>query len=143
MVPEDAQNRLGRYLEENRLKRTRQREIVLDALLQSGGHVSSEELYHSIREQNPSLGFTTVYRALKLLVDAGLAEERHFDDGVARYEFEHAHHDHLVCTECDRIIEFESEEIERLQNEIAKEHGFVMERHRHELYGLCAECQKV
>ncbi|MBW2695696.1 MAG: transcriptional repressor [Deltaproteobacteria bacterium] len=132
---------LARYLEDHQLKRTKQREVILEAFLCARGHITSEELYHSIRSKNPRIGYTTVYRTMKLLVDAGLAEERHFDDGVARYEIEHAHHDHLVCTQCGKIVEFESELIERTQNEIGEHYGFRIQRHRHELYGLCPACR--
>jgi Fur family ferric uptake transcriptional regulator len=133
---------LARYLEDHNLKRTKQREVILDVFLNAKGHMSSEDLYQKIREINPRIGYTTVYRTMKLLVDAGLAEERHFDDGVARYEVEHEHHDHLVCTSCGKIVEFESGLIERTQREIADKHSFKVMRHRHELYGLCSSCRE-
>jgi len=132
---------LARYLEDHNLKRTRQREVILDAFLSAKGHISSEELYQTIRSDNPRIGYTTVYRTMKLLVDAGLAEERHFDNGVARYEIEHEHHDHLVCTGCGKIVEFECELIEKAQNEISEKYGFRILRHRHELYGLFPDCR--
>ena len=132
---------LARYLEDHQLKRTRQREVILEAFLDAKGHVSSEDLYRVIRERNPRIGYTTVYRTMKLLVEAGLAEERHFDDGVARYEIEHEHHDHLVCTRCGKIIEFECALIEKTQAEIGERYGFRILRHRHELYGHCQDCR--
>ena len=79
---------------------------------------------------------------MKLLVEASLATERHFDDGITRYEIEHEHHDHMVCVKCGKIQEFESEMIEETQSRIAREHGFEIHRHRHELYGHCAACQE-
>jgi Fur family ferric uptake transcriptional regulator len=132
---------LARYLEDHNLKRTRQRDVILDAFLAAKGHVSSEDLYQTIRKKNPRIGYTTVYRTMKLLVEAGLAEEHHFDDGVARYEIEQEHHDHLVCTRCGRIVEFECELIEKTQTEIAEKYGFRILRHRHELYGHCSDCR--
>ena len=78
---------------------------------------------------------------MKLLCEAGLAREHNFD-GTARYEIEHEHHDHLVCTRCGKIIEFECEMIETAQNRIAASYGFRVLRHRHELYGHCADCQR-
>jgi Fur family ferric uptake transcriptional regulator len=132
---------LSRYLEDHNLKRTRQREVILEAFLSAKGHISSEELHQRVRAENPRIGYTTVYRTMKLLVDAGLAEERHFDDGVARYEIEHEHHDHLVCTRCGKIVEFECELIEKTQREIGEQYGFRILRHRHELYGLCPGCR--
>jgi Fur family ferric uptake transcriptional regulator len=132
---------LSRYLEEHNLKRTRQREVILDAFLEAERHVTGEDLYQIIRGIDAHIGYTTVYRTLKLLVDAGLAEEHHFDDGVARYEIQHEHHDHLVCTKCGKITEFESELIEKTQHEIAERHSFLVLRHRHELYGHCKDCR--
>ncbi len=133
---------LAAYLEEHKLKRTKQREIILDAFLEAHDHVTSEELYRAIRSCNPRIGYTTVYRTMKLLVDAGLAQERHFADGIARYEIEHEHHDHLVCTKCGKIVEFECQMIERSQDEIAERYGFLVLRHRHELYGHCGDCRE-
>ena len=131
---------LSAYLEEKNLKHTKQRDVILDAFLDTKGHVTSDELYQLVRGANPNIGYTTVYRTMKLLVDAGIAQERHFDDGIARYEIEHEHHDHLVCLECGKIVEFESPLIEVTQEQIAAEHKFTLKRHRHELYGYCAHC---
>ena len=141
MAHEIEKAALASYLEEHNLKHTRQRDLILDAFLDATGHITSEELHQSIKERDSSIGYTTVYRTLKLLVDAGLAQERNFDDGITRYEIEHEHHDHLVCTKCGRIDEFECAMIEKTQNEIAETYGFQLLRHRHELYGLCPECQ--
>ena len=132
---------LARYLEEHNLKQTKQRDIILEAFLSSRGHVTSEELYNRVRDDHPNIGYTTVYRTMKLLAEAGIAQERHFDDGVTRYETDQEHHDHLVCTGCGRIVEFECDPIEELQDQVARDHGFKLQRHRHELYGLCPSCQ--
>ena len=140
MAHEVEQRRLVRYLGEHGLKRTRQREAILDVFLSAGGHLSGEELHQAVRELHSRIGYTTVYRTMKLLCEAGLASERHFDDGMTRYEIEHEHHDHLVCVKCGKIIEFECEAIEASQNEVAERHGFQILRHRHELYGHCAAC---
>jgi Fur family ferric uptake transcriptional regulator len=131
---------LANYLNGMGLKHTKQRDLILIAFLDCNEHISAEQLYQKVRNDNPSIGFTTVYRTLKLLVEAGLAQERHFDDGLTRYEVEHDHHDHLVCLQCGKIIEFESEEIESAQERIAAEYGFKILRHRHELYGHCSSC---
>lgn len=133
---------LASYLEQNHLKQTKQRELILNAFLEAKRHVTSEELYQVVREEHPNVGYTTVYRTLKLLVEAGLATERHFDDGITRYETEHEHHDHLVCEKCGRIQEFECDLIEEKQREIAQGHGFKILRHRHELYGHCSNCRE-
>ena len=142
MSNEIEQKALASYLEDHNLKHTQQREAILEVFLQVKGHITAEALFNSVRELHPSIGFTTVYRTMKLLCDAGLAIERHFDDGLARYEIEHEHHDHLVCTRCGKIVEFECAMIERAQDEIGKRYGFRLLRHRHELYGHCPDCQK-
>jgi Fur family ferric uptake transcriptional regulator len=140
MVGQTQREVLARYLEEHHLKHTKQRDLILDTFLGTRGHVTSEEMYQRVRETNSDIGYTTVYRTMKLLAEAGLAQERHFDDGVTRYEVEHAHHDHLVCLRCGKIIEFECEEIEVAQTEVAERYGFTILRHRHELYGHCKDC---
>ncbi len=141
MSHEVEREALARYLEQHNLKHTKQRDMILDTFLEAKGHVTSDQLYQSVRAEHPNIGYTTVYRTMKLLCDAGLAEEHHFEDGVTRYEIEHEHHDHLVCTRCGKIIEFECRSIEATQDRIAGEHGFVVLRHRHELYGHCSECR--
>ncbi|HKJ24438.1 MAG TPA: transcriptional repressor [Myxococcota bacterium] len=141
MSHEVERQALARYLESHQLKQTKQREAILDAFLDARKHVTSEEMFQRVRKDHPNIGYTTVYRTMKLLCDAGLAMERHFEDGVTRYEIEHEHHDHLVCTKCGRIIEFECSMIETAQNEIADRYRFRVLRHRHELYGHCASCR--
>ena len=133
---------LAQYLEDHSLKHTKQREAILEVFLEVQGHITGEDLYQRVRERHAGIGYTTVYRTMKLLCEAGLASERHFDDGVARYEVEHEHHDHLVCTRCGKIVEFECQMIERAQNEIVERYGFRLLRHRHELYGHCPDCRK-
>ncbi len=125
------------------LKSTQQREIILDEFLRSSSHLSTEDLYLRLRKRHPGIGYATVYRTLKLFAESGIAEERHFGDGQTRYESVSGqeHHDHLICTACGAILEFENPEIERLQDKVAKEHGFRIKSHRLDLYGLCGNCQ--
>ena len=142
MAHDVERNALARYLDDHNLKHTRQREAILDVFLDAQGHITSEEIHQRVHTRHPGIGFTTVYRTMKLLCDAGLVAERHFEDGVTRYEIEHEHHDHLVCTKCGKIVEFECSMIESAQNDIADRYGFRVLRHRHELYGHCASCRK-
>ena len=141
MAHEVEHRTLARYLEDHHLKHTKQREAILDVFLEVSGHITSEDLHQRVRELHPQIGYTTVYRTMKLLCEAGLAHEHNFD-GVTRYEIAHDHHDHLVCTKCGRIVEFECEMIESAQDKIAAQYGFRVLRHRHELYGHCPDCQK-
>lgn len=142
MAHEVEMRALAEYLEQHSLKHTKQRELVLSTFLEAKRHVSSEDLYKVVREAHPNVGYTTVYRTMKLLVEAGLATERHFDDGITRYEIEQEHHDHLVCIRCGKIQEFECDMIEQAQREIAVRYDFRILRHRHELYGHCSDCSQ-
>jgi Fur family transcriptional regulator, ferric uptake regulator len=132
------------FISSKGLKTTRQRDVILDAFLSSDRHMSIEDLYLKLRVKNPRIGYATVYRTLKLFAESGIAREIQFGDGQTRYEHvaEGEHHDHLVCTRCGAIIEFENETIERLQNEVANSYGFIIETHKLELYGTCAKCRK-
>lgn len=126
------------YLADKRMNTTAQREAIVELFVRVTDHVSIEELLGRVRRRHPKVGYATVYRTLKLLVDAGLASERQFGDGQARYEVAGQHHDHLICAKCGLILEFEDDEIERLQERIAQRlGGFHVVRHRHELYALC------
>ena len=100
-------------------------------------------LLDKVTARDSSIGAATVYRTMKILTDAGLASARHFEGGQTRYEaaLDRHHHDHLICTSCHRIIEFENERIEELQDMVARHHGFQVTRHKLELYGLCKDCQ--
>ena len=126
------------------LRSTHQRDIILDIFLSTHQHISVEELYLKVKSSNPGIGHATVYRTLKLFAEAGLAREILLHDGQTRYEHVVAgeHHDHLVCTGCNLIIEFEDETIEKLQNDIAARHGFLINSHKMEIYGLCANCRR-
>ena len=132
------------HLRRERLKRTSQRDLILDVFLDTEGHVSSEDLYSLVKAKDPTVGFTTVYRTLKLLKDCGLARELEFHDGRTLYEhdYKHSHHDHLICTKCGALIEFFNEQIEQLQDEIVKKYRFKPLHHSHRIFGICAECQK-
>ena len=132
------------YLEAHRLNTTTQREAIVDQFLKTQEHISIEELLARVRKRHAKVGYATVYRTLKLLVDSGLAIERQFGDGQARFEVVGEHHDHLICAKCGLILEFEDDEIERLQERIAQRlGGFSVIRHRHELYALCPKARGV
>ena len=130
------------YLNRKGLKTTSQRTIILETFLESVCHFSTEELYLKLRSDYPKIGYATVHRSLKLFAECGIAAERNFGDGQTRYELVHGgeHHDHLVCTECGLIIEFEEPQIEKLQVSVAAAHNFTIDNHRLELYGRCAAC---
>ena len=140
---EDPKTPWQAYLRRKGLKTTHQREAIVDAFLRRSGHVALEDLLADARKRHPRVGLATVYRTAKLMEEAGLAASRQFGSGQTLYEVAsgRAHHDHLICERCGRIVEFVNPEVERLQDEIAAAHGFTMNRHRHELYGVCATCR--
>lgn len=141
---QEARDQFFQYLARKKLKFTSQRSVIFDVFWQIKDHVSPEELYNLVKQNDPQIGQATVYRTLKLLCDSGIAREVHFGDGVARYEpaFGHSHHDHLICTNCQRSVEVVNPKIEQLQEKLAKEHGFTLTGHRMYLYGICPECKK-
>jgi Fur family ferric uptake transcriptional regulator len=140
----DKISTLHQYLRHKGLKITQQRESIAQVFLDSSHHLSAEELYRQVREMHPEVGLSTVYRTLKLLVEAGLASRREFGEGITRYEpvAGGEHHDHLICVNCGAIIEFENQKIEELQREVAQQHRFSVLRHKLELYGTCEKCRR-
>lgn len=140
--PSEVKAQLAARLARAGLKRSRARDAVVDAFLATPGHVSVEELTAIVRRHAPGTSTSTVYRAMKLLADCGLAAAHQFGDGQARYEraLDRAHHDHLICTSCGAIVEFQDPGIEARQAAAARRHGFEVESHRMELYGRCAGC---
>lgn len=136
---------LNRYMAEHGLKSTRQRSLIIDTFFDLEGHLSVEELWAKVRQADQRVSVATVYRTMKLLAECGLAHARNFGDGQTRYEaaIGRHHHDHLICTRCGTIVEFENDRIEALQDAIALSHGFKVTSHKMELYGLCQSCQKL
>jgi Fur family ferric uptake transcriptional regulator len=131
------------HIQKAGLRRTSQRDLILEIFLKTEDHLTSEDLYWLVQKQDPTVGHTTVYRTLKLLTEAGLAREVRFGDGKTYYEhhFNHEHHDHLICTECGKIIEFFSAEIEELQDKMAEKFGFRLTNHSLRMWGICEDCQ--
>lgn len=139
----EKKEKLSSFLKEKGFKSTRQRDIIASEFLKTGEHVTAEDLYKKINRKHKDIGFTTVYRTLKLLKKSGLATESIFADNLTRYEplSEDDHHDHLVCLDCGSITEFENSKIERLQEKIADEFGFHTVSHKMDLYGYCSKCR--
>ncbi len=138
-----AVRRLDTFIARRGLKHSRQRNAIVEAFYSMGGHVPVEALVARVRQQDPRVSLATVYRTMKLLAESGLAVARQFGDGQTRYETARdQHHDHLICTGCGRIVEFENERIEEQQLRVARRHGFTVESHKLELYGRCPACRR-
>ena len=131
------------YLQANKLKRTPHRELILETFLENEGHRSVEDIYHTVKAIDPRIGYTTVYRMMKLMIRCGLAREIELADGITRYEhlFNHEHHDHLICMECGNSIEFYNPEIEALQDAASAQLGFKVLDHKLQIYGVCRDCR--
>ena len=133
-------NTLKQHLSKNSLKLTRQRQNILNAFLKME-HVTAEQLYHLLAKKDPHIGLATIYRTLKLFCETGLAQERHFGTQTQFDNVSHkGHHDHLICTSCGKIVEFQNCQIEKLQEDVAHRNGFTIQTHKLELYGLCSKC---
>lgn len=136
---------LNRYMSQHGLKSTRQRSRIIEMFFNTGGHLSVEELWSKVRSEDTRVSVATVYRTMKLLSESGLVHARNFGDGQTRYEVAvgRHHHDHLICTRCGTIVEFENVRIEAMQDAVARKHGFRVTSHKMELYGLCRNCQRL
>ncbi|MBR57817.1 MAG: transcriptional repressor [Myxococcales bacterium] len=144
MTVDEFIDRFCAVVRERGLRLTNQRIAVVRHFFQQGHHVTVDSLYQLVLKEHPQIGYATVYRTLKLLVECSLAQTHQFDKNRVCFELyeEHEHHDHIICVECSKIIEFEHAEIERLQDQVAEDHGFLLTTHRMELYGICPDCQK-
>ncbi len=142
-MADNEQEVLENYITQHNLKITKQRRAVLEAFLGIEDHISAEDLYKIVSAKEPKIGLATVYRTLSLLTESGLAAELDFGDGQKRYEHKylHSHHDHMICTQCGKILEFQNPMIEKLQEDVAREHRFEMTSHKLDLFGLCSDCQ--
>jgi len=131
------------YLRDNKLKVTPHRELILETFLNHEGHRSVEDIYRTVRQEDPRVGYTTVYRTMKLLTECGLARALDLADGITRYEhlFNHEHHDHMICMECGTSIEFLNAEIESVQDAASEQLGFKVLDHKLQIYGVCRQCQ--
>ncbi len=132
------------FLSSKGLKESSQRFKILEIFLKTEKHLSADDLYRLVREKYPEIGFTTVYRTLKLFCDSELAREVDFGDGRQRYEhnFGHEHHDHLVCLKCGSFFEVVDARIEKLQENLAKKEDFIPIKHKMDIFGICKKCRK-
>ncbi|MBI2933542.1 MAG: transcriptional repressor [Planctomycetes bacterium] len=122
---------------------TSQRMKIARAVLEAQDHFTADALLARLKADGARVGRVTVYRTLKVLLEAGLVEERAFDKGRVAYEraLGRSHHDHMICVTCRRVIEFESARIEREQRRQAQACGFEVLTHQHTLFGHCRGCR--
>lgn len=125
------------------LKVTIPRVTILELLQHSEkNHYSAEDVFTALRENGHDIGLATVYRVLSQFEQAGILVKHHFESGQAVFELDRGeHHDHLICMNCDKIVEFYDESLEASQKSIAESHGFELEEHDMVLYGICSDCR--
>lgn len=140
----EAERILDAYLREKGLKQSGKRDRVLEVFLSTRDHLTTEDLHRLVREKDPTIGYTTVYRTLKLLTQCGLAFEVDFQDGVVRYEhsLNRRTHHHMVCTSCGDSVEFFAPELEEVQHRIGDQFRFEPSRHTFQILGTCQACLK-
>ena len=135
----------SRYLREQGLPVTQQREAVAEVVFSSNEHLSVDDIEQELRSGGEKLGKATIYRTLDLLVESKLVEEHDFGEGFKRYEHRLSRepvHEHLICLECGQVTEFQSSEVQRIEADVTAQHGFRPSRHRLEIYGLCRSCHE-
>ena len=136
--------RFRRHLRDQHLPVTRQRDLIAQTVLMSDEHLSVETIQRRLKDQGERVGTATIYRTLDVLVRSGLVRAHDFGEGFKRYEPmpQQAHHEHLICLRCGKVVEFQNDRLERMLPIIADEHAFQHQRHRVEVYGLCRECRR-
>lgn len=136
-------DRIEKLCIEKGLKMTAQRRVIARVLSEADDHPDVEELYRRASRIDDAISIATVYRTVRLFEEANILERHDFRDGRSRYEeVPEVHHDHLIDVDTGDVIEFQNEEIERLQNEIAKKLGYELVDHRLELYGVSKKKKK-
>lgn len=143
MDHDDVVEAFQAYLRDHNLPVTRQRLEIAKVLLASARHLSVEELTEELRRRGQPVGLATVYRTIELLVRSGLVVVRDFEEGFKRFEpaRDIPHHEHLLCTVCGAVTEFRDERLERTTTLLAEAHGYLRQRHRLVIYGVCAACR--
>lgn len=131
-------------LKDNGLKVTGPRLKILDLFeTHSDEHLSAEDVYRILLDEGIEVGVATIYRVLTQFEQAGILLRHHFETGKAVYELNTgSHHDHIVCVKCSKVTEFHNDEIEKLQDIIAKENGYRVVDHALYMYGVCSNCQE-
>ena len=132
-----------KLFKQDRIDRFKDRLAVLEVFLQTEHHVTARELTERVNASGMALEMDFVQSTIEMMCHYGFASSNRFDNGQVRYEHRHLgqHHDHMICTKCRSIFEFQNPSLERLQLKIAAESGFHVLQHRMELYGICRQCR--
>lgn len=138
-----AKETLHTYLQQKKLRPTRERMLLLEEIMRTDGHFDADQLYASLSAKGLKASRATVYNTLDLLVECGLISKYRFGDSHSRYEkaFGRPRHDHLICLECGDILEFVSEKLDRIQKEVCEENDFILQNSTLQIFGTCSNCQ--
>lgn len=132
------------YLKSKGLRQTEPRRKIVEIFFSTDKHVSAQELFDMTREKHPEIGYATVSRTLKLLVDSGISWVVDFGDGCKRFDhiFGCKRHDHIICTSCDHCVEVIDNDLEKLKKTIAEEYGYMAKYTKLDIFGLCPNCRQ-
>ncbi len=142
-MAEDLTEKFISYLRENGYLITRQRRRIAEIIFDTPGHLSVEDIQNLLRQHRISASIASIYRTLDVLIKSNLVVQHRFGKRFKRFEAvrQDRHHDHLVCIRCGRVLEFQNETIENLQQEVARTHDFEITRHKLDIYGYCNKCR--
>ena len=140
----NARDKFIQYVVNKGLRNTEQRRQVLDVFLATEKHLTVQELYDLMRKKHKGIGYATVARTIKLMCESGICRQIDLGDAFLHYEhkFGHEHHDHLICLKCGKFKEIYSPKLEKIQDELVKKYGYVQEKHKLDIFGLCPGCAK-
>lgn len=140
-----AKEKFLAFLEGKSLRMTAQRMAIINTVFSTEEHFTAEQLLEWARQKDKSVSRATVYRTLPLLTESGLVHEMDFGKDHKFYDpnyADHPHHNHIICNDCEKIVEFESEKIERLESEISQKLGFSVKTQRLQITGACEQMKK-
>src|SRR5882762_11071901 len=143
---ETAKEKFMEFLGQKNLRLTSQRQAIIDSVFSTDEHFTAEQLLEWSRRRDRSVSRATVYRTLPLLTESGLVREMDFGKDHKFYDpnyAQHPHHNHIICQDCDKIVEFESNKIEKIENEISHRLGFSVKAHRLQITASCEELKKL
>jgi Fur family ferric uptake transcriptional regulator len=141
-----AKQRFRDFLVQNSLRLTAQRKAIIESAFSTRQHFTAEQLLEWSRRRDKSVSRATVYRTLPLLTESGLVREMDFGKDHKFYDpnyAEHPHHNHIICQDCDKIVEFDSDKIEKIETEISHRLGFSVKTHRLQITAACEELKKL
>jgi len=141
-----AKKRFLDFLSRKKLRVTLQRKVIIDTAFSTHQHFTADQLFAWSRRRDKSVSRATIYRTLPLLTESGLVREMDFGKDYKFYDpnyADHPHHNHIICQDCEKIVEFDSEKIEKLENEISRRLGFSVKAHRLQITASCEELKRL